>query len=225
MVLESSITRPEEVMATLAALSKSKQPTAAAPPRAPDAVHDSVMAALGAVAAIDTRREELGPRKPKVTSRTQINHVSEHAERISTAKNAALEAYHRRHVLDPEAPVGGAYELDCGTMNPELRHGAKKSDLEKMRAKQGVEQDVELFKPDAEAKLGVHIVGVTGHPKVKDIAPGSLVEGKLEIGDRLISINGNEVDGYAKAIMELKRLSGMITVRVLRGAEEEEDEQ
>ena len=79
-------------------------------------------AALAAVAsaAAPPRAESSAaaePAAPKVTSFTQINHVSE-APTASRAhaKNPALQAYHRRNEDDPEARgAAEAHELDTGT--------------------------------------------------------------------------------------------------------------
>lgn len=84
-------------------------------------------AALAAVSAATAPRAASSaaadPAAPKVSSFTQINHVSS-APTVSRAqsKNPALQAYQRRNEDDPEARGGAAaYELDTGTLNP-ARH-------------------------------------------------------------------------------------------------------
>ena len=124
---EQSIRKESDVLAALARLSESKQPSEAKPPASRDAIETDVLKALESMATVDTPLAlRDGPRKPIVKEFTQINHVAERgARRTNTAKNPALQAYQRRLVADPCAPVGGAYELDLGTIRPEERRNNK----------------------------------------------------------------------------------------------------
>lgn len=119
-----------DVLATLAAHSKRHTPAAQHSALEPQSVQVDVLAALQAVANLSmgeliSRRAD-GPTAPKVTSYTQINHVTDEKGglHVSTAKNPALDAYKRRTVADPYAHVKhgkGVLHLDKGRMNPEDR--------------------------------------------------------------------------------------------------------
>ena len=80
-----------------------------------------------------------GPTKPRVRSSTQINHVSSEGKgqgpRSTGKASSALLAYQRRNTYDPCAPEGGAYELDQGTINPEVMRQRERREAERQEAK------------------------------------------------------------------------------------------
>ena len=79
----------------------------------------------------------------------------------------------------------------------------------------GVVFEVVLEKPDKNARLGVTLSG-EGHPLLDAVASDALAHGKLFVGDQVLSVSGWNAVGHMETTKRLKRMYGVIRLRVLR---------
>ena len=110
----------DNVMAALAAMGAAKRATATVNAAASVDTDALLASALASVSGLDTKTSD-EPSRPRVRSKTQINHVSSAAAKQPPSSvdhgtsNKALEAYHRRRVLDPHG-INGDTAFDGGTI-------------------------------------------------------------------------------------------------------------
>jgi hypothetical protein len=79
----------------------------------------------------------------------------------------------------------------------------------------GIVLEVVLEKPDKNARLGVTLSG-EGHPFLDAVASDALAHGKLFVGDQVLSVSGWNAVGHMETTKRLKRMNGVIRLRVLR---------
>ena len=79
----------------------------------------------------------------------------------------------------------------------------------------GIVLEVVLEKPDKNARLGVTLSG-EGHPFLDAVASDALAHGKLFVGDQVLSVSGWNAVGHMETTKRLKRMYGVIRLRVLR---------
>ena len=80
---------------------------------------------------------------------------------------------------------------------------------------EGTAIEVTLEKPDKGSRLGVTLIG-NGHPLLDAVASDALAHGRLREGDQVLSVNGWKAIGHAETTKRLKRLHGVIRLRVVR---------
>ena len=78
-------------------------------------------------------------------------------------------------------------------------------------------QVVELDKGDASKRIGLTLSGVKGAPKVTSIVDGGVAQlsNRLNVGMKLLAVNGQQVDGHADATTLIKEASGKLSITVV----------
>ncbi len=80
---------------------------------------------------------------------------------------------------------------------------------------------VVLNKPSADVRTGIRLCGKSGPPTIMALAPGSIGEAMgLRVGERLLAVNGEVIDGHAMGTQMLRDAVGEVQVRRLARQDE-----
>ena len=74
---------------------------------------------------------------------------------------------------------------------------------------------VTLFKKDASERTGIRLGGAVGAPTILSLSQGGVGKKRhLEVGERIVAINGEQVDGHEHGTQLLRAAVGKITLEV-----------
>jgi len=74
---------------------------------------------------------------------------------------------------------------------------------------------VTLFKKDASERTGIRLGGAVGAPTILSLSHGGVGKKRhLEVGERIVAINGEQVDGHEHGTQLLRAAVGKITLEV-----------
>ena len=81
-------------------------------------------------------------------------------------------------------------------------------------APRAVHRRVLLLKQGASERTGIRLGGSVGAPAILALTQGSAGDRRLEVGEKIVAINGEEVDGHEHATQLLRSAVGQISLEV-----------